>query len=114
MSKKMIQLDPKFMSISKKQKNGKTQKKKESLRKSKITNTGALRKQLLTKIKDFQKKTEETPNKSSDNTRGGVDNFEKEFDKSLSFLQNLSSSKKKSTKKKTPPEYITPQINHFH
>ena len=100
MSKKMIQLDPKFMSISKKQKNGKTQKKKESLRKSKITNTGALRKQLLTKIKDFQKKTEETPNKSSDNTRGGVDNFEKEFDKSLSFLQNLSSSKKKSTKKK--------------
>jgi len=96
----MIQLDPKFMSISKKQKNGKTQKKKESLRKSKITNTGALRKQLLTKIKDFQKKTEETPNKSSDNTRGGVDNFEKEFDKSLSFLQNLSSSKKKSTKKK--------------
>ena len=57
MSKKMIQLDPKFMSISKKPKNSKTQKKKESLRKSKITNTGALRKQLLTKIKDFQKKT---------------------------------------------------------
>ena len=100
MSKKMIQLDPKFMSISKKQKNGKTQKKKESLRKSKITNTGALRKQLLTKIKDFQKKTEEAPNKSSDNTNASVDNFEKEFDKSLSFLQNLSSSKKKSTKKK--------------
>jgi hypothetical protein len=100
MSKKMIHLDPKFMSISKKQKNGKTQKKKESLRKSKITNTGALRKQLLTKIKDFQKKTEETPNKSSDNTNASVDNFEKEFDKSLSFLQNLSSSKKKSTKKK--------------
>ena len=98
MSKKMIQLDPKFMSFSKKGNASKTSKKREKLKKSKITNTGSIRKQLLNKIKDYQKKNEDAideKNKSND----AEEDFEGEFNKSLQFLNNLSSKKKKQTQR---------------
>ena len=97
MSKKMIQINPKYMSVSK---NNKQQKKKKqtTIKNTKFSNSGAMRNKLLNKIKDFQKKTEEQTdiNKSKDSDN---ENFSNEFNKSLLFLQNLSNSKKKSTKK---------------
>lgn len=98
MSKKMIQLDPKFMTLTKQGGKAKTKKKRELLKKSNIKNTGALRKQLLNKIKDFQKKSEENNDKPSISTETEED-FASEFNKSLHFLNNLSSKQKK--KKKT-------------
>lgn len=137
MSKKMIILNPKFMSSAKSSK-AKTQRKREVLKKSNITNTGTLRKKLLNKIKDFQKKNEESSESSQNRTassnskpnavnsasmksisgnniendhRGDGDgsggkttddteDLSKEFDKSLQFLHNLSSSRKNKSFKK--------------
>lgn len=97
MSKKMIQLDPKFMSFSKKGNASKTLKKREKLKKSKITNTGSIRKQLLNKIKDYQKKNEDALDEQS-KPKDPEEDFEGEFNKSLQFLNNLS-TKKKNTKR---------------
>lgn len=94
----MITLDPKFMALPKRGKSSKTQKKKEILKKTKIGNPGALRKQLLTKIKDYQKKNEESI-QNNNNKKELDDDFSGEFNKSLQFLSNLSSKKKKTHKK---------------
>lgn len=102
MSKKMIQVDPKFMSMSKMGKM-RTHKKRERLKKTNISNTGALRKKLLNKIKDYQKKSEETKiseEKTSNNNDDDNDDFSGEFNKSLQFLTNLTSKNKKQTRKK--------------
>ena len=103
MSKKMVQINPKYMSISK---NNKLQKKKKqaTIKNTKISNPNAMRKKLLNKIKDFQKKTEDQnvddiTDTDIDKKTNPDDNFSNEFNKSLLFLQNLSNSKKKHTKK---------------
>ena len=103
MSKKMVQINPKYMSISK---NNKLQKKKKqtTIKNTKMSNPNAMRKKLLNKIKNFQKKTEEQniddiPDTDEDNNTNTDNNFSNEFNKSLLFLQNLSNSKKKHTKK---------------
>ena len=98
MSKKMITLDPKFLSLPKRGKSSKTQKKKELLKKTNIGNPGALRKQLLNKIKDYQKKKEETIQNKNEKS-GLEEDFSGEFNKSLQFLSNLSSKKNKTHKK---------------
>lgn len=98
MSKKMIQLDPKFMNLSKQRKT-KTKRKKENLQKSNIKNTGALRKQLLNKIKDFQKNTEEN-SRNTNRKQDTEEDFSSEFNKSLQFLNNLT-SKNKTHKKRS-------------
>ena len=99
MSKKMIQLDPKFMNLSRQGGKSTTKKKRELLNKSNIRNTGALRKQLLTKIKDFQKKSEDDNHIPKKNEE---EDFSGEFNKSLHFLNNLTSkhNKKNRTHKK--------------
>jgi len=95
----MITLDPKFLTLSKKTKSSKTQKKKDILKKTKLANTGALRKQLLNKIKDYQKKNDESlQDKQKNNNNNLEDDFSGEFNKSLQFLNNLSSKKKKTHK----------------
>ena len=98
MSKKMITLDPKFMALPKKGKSSKTQKKKELLKKTKMGNPGALRKQLLNKIKDYQKKNEEATRNKNEKSEL-EDDFSGEFNKSLQFLSSLSSKKNKTHKK---------------
>jgi len=94
----MITLDPKFMALPKRGKSSKTQKKKELLKKTNLGNPSALRKQLLNKIKDYQKKNEETIQNKNENSELEED-FSGEFNKSLQFLSSLSSKKSKTHKK---------------
>lgn len=123
MSKKMIQVDPKYMSMSKIGKM-KTHKKRERLKKTNISNTSAMRKKLLNKIKDYQNKSEEPEklhnktrtksynNDDNDRNDGNDDNddFSSEFNKSLQFLSNLSSKNKKHTHKRKGKSNSSPTI----
>ena len=101
MSKKMIQINPKYMSISNKNKKQQKQQKQQTLKNTKTANSGAMRKKLLNKIKDFQKKTEEQINVPEDKDKNTDEDssFSNEFNKSLHFLQNLSNAKKKAKNK---------------
>ena len=87
----------------------KLQKKREKLKKkSKITNTSSIRKQLLNKIKDYQKKNEDAIDEKG-KSNDAEEDFEGEFNKSLQFLNNLSSKKRNRPKeiKKTEKKIKT-------
>ena len=102
MSQKTIQLNPEFMS-STKNRRVRTRNKKEKIRNSRVpNNTNSLRKQLLKKIKDYQKNTEENLNKTPKGNGSDTqsNDFSNEFNKSLDFLQNLSAARRKKSLKK--------------
>lgn len=107
----MIQLDPKFMSMSKTGKL-KTQKKREKLKKANISNTGAMRKKLLNKIKDYQKRNEEKNVVEPQLADNEEQDFSSEFNKSLQFLSNLTSKNKKQTRKKYDKDNQSKDILH--
>lgn len=117
MSQKTIQLNPEFLTATKRKK-AKTRSKKDKIKNAKMpNNTNTMRKQLLKKIKNYQKNIEENKteanhsskstnasnspvNDNANNKSDEQNNFNDEFNKSLHFLQNLSSKKRKETKKR--------------
>lgn len=114
MSKKTIQLNPDFMKTTR-NRHAKNRSKKEKIKSSKMpANTNIMRKQLLKKIKDYQKSTEDKQilkdkqNKLDQETTNNV--FTNEFNKSLDFLQNLSSKKKALTRKNKKSANKTPNL----
>ena len=104
MSQKTIQLNPAFLKTTGAKK-AKTRSKRDKIKNAKMPgNTNAMRKQLLKKIKDYQKNISDDTKTSQKTTEEKIENdsgekFANEFNKSLDFLQNLS-SKKKATKRK--------------
>jgi hypothetical protein len=91
MSQKTIQLNPEFLSLSSR-KRDKTRKKREKKQKQSLDiKPNKLRKQLLARIKDHQKKAEETV---ATPLEPAEEEFQSEFNKSLSFLHELSKKKK--------------------
>jgi hypothetical protein len=101
MSKKTITFNPDLLSQSGlgSIKGGRTQKKRE--KKEKPSSSGGLfnqtkiKKQLLSRIKDYQHKTSKDENTITDDEKEKIE-FDKEFNNSLNFLEDLS--KKHQTK----------------
>jgi hypothetical protein len=99
MQQKTIKLNPEFLSVS-----GNSMKKKDKTRKVRekkikpkpIIKPNKLRKQLLARIKDYQKNNEEKEEKEEKNNKlSKEDNeFNDEFNRSLNFLTTLSQQKK--------------------
>lgn len=98
MSGKTIQLNPAFLSFKK---NG--SKKNATLKKEKpqltiTNNTNNIKKKLIEKVKNFQKKHNEQIDKPTNNTDNNnndtTTNFNTEFNKSLNFLEDLSNKRK--------------------
>ena len=96
MSQKKININPAFFSV----KNNKTRRTSKIERKKKpegIMKPNKLKKQLLGRIKEYQKR-KEMDNKPQDDQDDGHD-FESEFEKSLGFLQEIT--RKKTSKNKS-------------
>lgn len=109
MTKKTIQFNPNYFTLSGK----KTLSKKEKKRNVSLANPNKIKKQLIMKIKEYQKKENKKQNKEytsggtiiSDNKNNDttdevesdddIKNFEDEFNKSLNFLQELSNKNSK-------------------
>ena len=113
MSQKTIQLNPEFLSLSSR-KRDKTRKKREKKQKqSGDIKPNKLRKQLLARIKDHQKKAEETVATPIDPAE---QEFQSEFNKSLSFLHELSKKKnhkkelRKSRRRKKAPGDVATEL----
>ena len=113
MSQKTIQLNPEFLSLSSR-KREKTRKKREKKQKQSLgIKPNKLRKQLLARIKDHQKKAEETV---ATPLEPAEEEFQSEFNKSLSFLHELSKKKKhkkelrKSRRRKKAPGDVATEL----
>lgn len=125
MTKKTIQFNPNYFTLSGK----KTLSKKEKKRNASLANPNKIKKQLIMKIKEFQKKefqkkefqkhnkeytsggTIISDNKNNDNTDeqesdDDIKNFEDEFNKSLNFLQELSNKNSKEQSYKQLPYHL--------
>lgn len=91
MSQKTIKINPAFLSISRTRKiKNDAQKKREKKMKPKIyASPNIMRKELLSKIKDYQNRAEKA--RESEETKENIEEFDDEFNRSLGFLQNLSS-----------------------
>tara|TARA_B110000483_G_scaffold243573_1_gene334257 strand:+ start:5632 stop:6672 length:1041 start_codon:yes stop_codon:yes gene_type:complete len=97
MSQKTIQINPAYLSISRKKGGGNTKTKKE--RKMKPTaqvNPSKLRKELLTRIKDHQDKTEKKINVAGEVKKD--DEFTTKFHNSMDYLEELSKKRKERKK----------------
>ena len=97
MSQKTIQINPAYLSISGKKGGGNTKTKKE--RKVKPTaqvNPSKLRKELLTRIKDHQDKTEKKINVAGEVKKD--DEFTTKFHNSMDYLEELSKKRKERKK----------------
>jgi len=106
MSQKTIKINPAFLSVSRTRKvKDDTQNKRERKIKPKTyASPNVMRKELLSKIKDYQDKVEKS--RESEDTKVNIEEFDDEFNKSLGFLHNLSNKhnekkKKKKEKRKT-------------
>ena len=113
MQQKTIKLNPEFLSLSgnSMKKKDKTRKVREKKSKPKpIIKPNKLRKQLLARIKDHQKNSEQ---KEENNKLSKEDNeFNDEFNKSLNFLTTLSQQKKtKKNKKNKQKQYQSQKDN---
>lgn len=113
MQQKTIKLNPEFLSVS-----GNSMKKKDKTRKVRekkikpkpIIKPNKLRKQLLARIKDYQKNNEEKEEKEDKNNKNNKlskDNeFNDEFNKSLNFLTTLSQQKKTKKNKQNKQQSL--------
>ena len=107
--RKTIQFNPAFLSVGSSNKSSRSTLKKP--KKEKPTpppsmKPNKLRKQLLAKIKDYQKRSEESTEKKQEELTKVDKEFNDEFNKSLGFLQDLASkqkTKKNKTLKKSRP-----------
>lgn len=114
-TQKILKINPELFKFSKKSKNKeKTKKEKPIVDKNTTVKTNKLKKELLKKVKDYQKNQEiETEKRekilentvnsglSKDNNLFDDLDFEREFSKSLTFLHDLSKKNKEKKKKKT-------------
>ena len=98
MSGKTIQLNPAFLSFKKNgsKKNGTLKKEKPQL--TIHNNTNNIKKKLIEKVKNFQKKhndqIDKTNTDTDNNNNDTINNFNTEFNKSLNFLEDLSNKRK--------------------
>lgn len=113
MSNKTLKIDPSLFSLNKKEKKDKKANKTEkSILRNELTNSNRVKKEMLKRVKDYQKKKEieKISNEKSENNENNnfEDNdFEKEFNKSLNFLGNLA---KKNKMKKNKTEKIKDNV----
>ena len=113
-TQKILKINPELFKFSKKSKNKeKTKKEKPIVDNNTTVKTNKLKKELLKKVKDYQKNQEietEKREKILENTvNSGLSkennlfddlDFEREFSKSLTFLHDLSKKIKKKRKRK--------------
>jgi hypothetical protein len=101
MSQKTIKINPAFLSLSKtkKVKDAAYNRREKKVKPKTYASPNIMRKELLSKIKDYQNKVEKE--RESEETKVNVEEFDDEFNRSLGFLQNLNSrhNDKKSKKK---------------
>ena len=111
MSNKTLKIDPTLFSFNKKQKKDKRDKRDKTYKSSlsnELHNSNKLKKEMLKRVKEYQKNKEiEKINNEKNESYGNSDfednDFEKEFNKSLNFLGNLA---KKNKLKKNKTEKI--------
>ena len=103
-SQKTLKINPELFKLNGKSHKEKSSKIKPKVDKSEIENTNKVKKELLKKVKDYQKnkETERIKNEKSNLLANNNlfekndfenNDFEREFDKSLTFLQNLAKKK---------------------
>ena len=97
-SRKIIEINPDLFTLRKTVKN----KKEKKIKPKTEVKSNQIKKELLKKIKDYQKKTEDIngETKTSIKDIDNADNFEDEFNKSLNFLQELSHERENVKNKK--------------
>ncbi len=107
MSQKTIQLNPEFLSSISKKETRKREKHEKKTRASSLIKPNKLKKQLLDKIKDHQKRSEETKNNLLDK-----DEFSNDFNKSVEYLEQISKKreKRKNNKKTKKNRFLTSSI----
>ena len=115
MSQKTIKINPSFLSLSrtKKVKDSANNKRERKVKPKTYASPNVMRKELLTKIKDYQNKVE----KARESQEGNVDveEFDDEFNRSLGFLQGLNSKRnekknRKREKRRTLKKERAPEI----
>jgi len=101
MSQKTIKINPAFLSVSRtrKVKDDAQNKKGKKTKPKTYASPNIMRKELLSKIKDYQNKVEKS--RETEEIKVNVEEFDDEFNRSLGFLHNLSSkhNEKKNRKK---------------
>ena len=115
MSNKTLKIDPSLFSLNKKEK--KINKTEKSLLRNELTNSNKVKKEMLKRVKEYQKnkevekinneKFETYENNNFEDNNFEDNDFEKEFNKSLNFLGNLA---KKNKIKKNKTEKIKDNI----
>ena len=115
MGKKTIEINPAFLNINSK-KNAK-QNKSKKLKKTELSNVvkpNKLRKELLNKVKEYQKNinSENQNNKVTKNIESDLQ-FNSEFNDSMTFLNNLSNTKKNKKKEKKIKRQLTMKNNNY-
>jgi len=96
MSNKTLKIDPTLFSLNKREKKEKKINKTEkSLLRNELTNSNKVKKEMLKRVKEYQKNKEvEKINNEKFETYENINfednDFEKEFNKSLNFLGNLA------------------------
>ena len=117
-TQKILQINPELFKFNSRKKNSKKKEKKTKpiQDKTQSLQSNKLKKELLKKVKDYQKNKEtevindEKTKEKMDNTPGSNlfvakdfenNDFEREFNKSLTFLHDLSKKNKTKSKKKT-------------
>jgi hypothetical protein len=113
MSNKTLKIDPKLFSLNKK-KDKKDNKTKKDLLSKEVDNSNKLKKEMLNRVKNYQKNKEierirdEKKDENFEDNNFEDNNFEKEFNKSLNFLSNLA---KKNKLKKNKTEKIKDNLD---
>ena len=97
MSQKTISINPEFLASSNSKKLlNKSRKKREKKQKPQsLVKPNKLRKQLLSRIKNFQKNNEEKP--PSLEIKTDLQEFDTDFNESLQYLETLAKNKVKNT-----------------
>ena len=99
MSQKTISINPDFLSTNTKKRDNKSRKKREKKQKPQsLVKPNKLRKQLLSRIKNFQKNNEEKTKPLEVNT--DLQEFDTDFNQSLQYLETLAKTKKEKKSKK--------------
>lgn len=101
MSEKTITINPEFLSTTQsKNRDNKSRKKREKkLKPQSLVKPNKLRKQLLSRIKNFQKENQETAKELEVKT--DLQEFNTDFNESLQYLEKLAKNKKEKKMKKS-------------
>jgi hypothetical protein len=115
MTKKTIQFNPNYFTLSGKKNKNTTISKKDKKTKPNITlaNPNKIKKQLLMKIKEFQKRNNKNniDENKEDSKDEEIKDFEDEFNKSLNFLQQLSKNNQSNNKSLKPRKFLSSTDN---